>query len=123
MSTHWNIQIGIQEVEEPEPIKDNGGYVKSIGGKPIMTERRVSEALKLAVTADSEEEAYAKAHRMLNANAPASLSPWEESFGETEHLHRASCDDSGGNLVCGYPRGRTIADNGFPPGVRGPVNQ
>lgn len=30
------------------------------------------------------------------------------------HLHRASCDDSGGNLVCGHPAGPTIA-NWTPP--------
>jgi hypothetical protein len=48
---HYNVQIQIQRVEEPEPGK-----------------RRVTELLKLAVAAGTEAEAYAKAHRMLTAN-------------------------------------------------------
>lgn len=26
-----------------------------------------------------------------------------------QHLHRASCDDSGGNHICGFPPGPSIA--------------
>lgn len=48
---HYNVQIQIQCVEESEPGK-----------------RKVAEVLKLAVSADTEREAYAKAHRMLTAN-------------------------------------------------------
>jgi hypothetical protein len=31
---------------------------------------------------------------------------------EERHFHRASCDDSGGNLICGFPAGPTIASPG-----------
>jgi hypothetical protein len=78
-----------------------------------MSERRVTKLLDLAVTADSEEEAYAKAHRMLNANAPE---PVEPNGGLSlplkkpeQHLHRASCHGSSGELQCGFPaNGPTI---------------
>lgn len=56
--THYNVQIHIQRVDEPEPRP--GALVKG--------ERRVTELLKLAISADTESEAYAKAHRMLAAN-------------------------------------------------------
>lgn len=69
---HWNIQISIQRVEEPKPALNEAGYpVKGLAGTPVMTERKVIKTLDLAIVADSEAEAYAKAHRMLNANQPA----------------------------------------------------
>ncbi len=88
MSQHWNIQIGIQRVEEPEPINDKGGYpIKAVSGRPLMSERKVVKVVDLAITADGEKEAYAKAHRMLSASepepAPMIVSARENPFGAT----------------------------------------
>jgi hypothetical protein len=60
---HYNIQIHIQRVDEPEAGR--GAF-----GHEAKGERRITEVLKLAVTADTEQDAYAKAHRMLTANEP-----------------------------------------------------
>lgn len=99
-------------------MESNGYPVKGVGGVTLMTERKVVKVLDLAITADSERDAYSKAHRMLSASEP------EWSVGEPvaddgfpfnpnaeQHYHRASCDDSGGNLMCGFPSdGPTIAE-------------
>lgn len=64
MSQHWNIQIKIQHVERP----DQSATQKP---NPILGAPRViDELLNVAVSAGSEEEAYAKAHRLLDANRP-----------------------------------------------------
>lgn len=106
MTEHFNIQIGIQRVEEPRPLEAT--QRTPLGGAVQMTERRVIKMVDLALTAETEREAYAKAHKLLSASEP------EWTQGEP-HLHRASCDDAGGNLMCGYPPGPTIADS---PAVR-----
>lgn len=67
---HFNIQIHIQKVIEPEQLKDTSGYPVKVAGREVLKERQVVEVLKLAVTADTEREAYAKAHKLLTANEP-----------------------------------------------------
>lgn len=63
---NFNIQVNIQRVqEETVPTGQRAGMQQAISGK----ERVVTEVLKLAVTADTEQEAYNKAHRLLAANA------------------------------------------------------
>lgn len=99
---HFNIQISIQRVEEPEPMSSNGYAVKGIGGIPVMTDRKVVKLLDLAISAETEEEAYSKATIMLEASRPPVP-------GYKVHLHRASCDDASGNKICGWaPDGPTI---------------
>lgn len=68
---HWNIQINIQRVTEPEPMTDKNGEPlrRGVSGVVQMTERRAVKVLELAITAETETEAYVKAHRMLVANA------------------------------------------------------
>jgi hypothetical protein len=59
---HWNIQVNIQHVTEP--------VMKHVGnGVARETERKVVDMLKLAVTADSAEQAIAKAIRFIEASA------------------------------------------------------
>jgi hypothetical protein len=72
MTEHWNIQVNIQKVVEPEPLLDKGGYpVKAgIGGAVQMTERRVVKVLDLELTEDTRAEAFASTHNMLTAAAP-----------------------------------------------------
>ncbi len=67
---HWNIQINIQSVEESHPIESASRHIRPGNSLPPMTERKINKVLELAIVAESEEEAYAKAHRMLDANAP-----------------------------------------------------
>lgn len=75
--THFNVQIHIQQVIEPKPIEDKNGYPVKTGpmGVPAMTERQVIEVLKLAITADTELDAYLKAHKILSANEPIPALP------------------------------------------------
>lgn len=61
--THYNIQINIQRVDEPEA--NRGAF-----GHEVKGERRVTEVLKLAITAESELDAHLKAHKMLTAAEP-----------------------------------------------------
>lgn len=68
MAQHWNVQINIQRVEQAESTR--GPMGQKIGG-----ERQVADVLKLAVTADTELDAYLKAHRMLTANEPVGTMP------------------------------------------------
>lgn len=90
---HYNIQVSIQKVTET-PVDKPKGVSQSISGK----ERRVIDLAKIAIQAETEAEAYDRVKRIMDATrAPAEV-----------HLHRASCDDSGGNLICGHPAGPTI---------------
>lgn len=84
METHWNIQISIQQVDANEVRQ---GPI----GSQTKKERVVQQVLSLAITASSEDEAYEKAYRMLNASRPV----------PEPHQHRASCDDASGNHLCG----------------------
>lgn len=58
---HWNVQINIWSVEQV--------------GRPGVGEQQVTDVLKLKVTADTELDAYLKAHRMLTANEPVGTMP------------------------------------------------
>lgn len=60
---HYNVQINIQRVEQADPSR-------GVLGHQVRAEREIVELLRLAITADTEREAYAKAHRMLSANEP-----------------------------------------------------
>lgn len=91
MTSHFNIQINIQRVTKRD--------TPARGMQGPTSERETTEVLKLAVTAATEEEAYAKAHKMLTANQPEPV----------PHLHRASCHGPIGELQCGFPaNGPTI---------------
>lgn len=68
MTQHWNIQINIQRVTESDSSR--GAFNHQHKG-----ERQITEVLKLAVTADTELDAYLKAHRMLTANEPVGTMP------------------------------------------------
>lgn len=95
MSEHFNIQISVQRViKETAPAR---------GMQGPTTERDIIKVVELAIVAPTEREAFAKARKMLAAAEPE----WTEP--EPEHLHRASCDDAGGNLMCGFPPGPSIA--------------
>lgn len=59
MTEHFNVQIKIQRVRHETVTRPLASNEKS---------REIVNILDLAVTADTEVEAYAKAHRMLNAN-------------------------------------------------------
>jgi hypothetical protein len=67
MSQHWNIQINIQKVTNSEvSLTLRRGAPES-----AKESRRESvKVLELAITADSEVEAYDKAQRMLTASDP-----------------------------------------------------
>lgn len=67
MTSHFNIQINIQRVDLVRP-EGPSSYSRSTTAE--KAERVVTDVLKLAVTAATEEEAYAKAHKMLTANQP-----------------------------------------------------
>lgn len=99
MSEHFNIQISVQKVvKETTPARGMAGP---------STERDIVKVVELAIVAPTEREAFAKARKMLAAAEP--------EWAEEQHLHRASCDDAGGNLMCGYPAdGPTIADRPLP---------
>lgn len=64
--THFNVQISVQRVEEEVPPQ--AGRPMS-PGKP----KRVLELVAVKVSATTEAEAYAKAHRMLDASTPNGL--------------------------------------------------
>jgi hypothetical protein len=101
VSNHYTMIIQVKEVHEAEPIRDGSGRptLLSAGQGVAMSERRVLDRLNLTISANSEAEAYDRVIRLLEVQRP-----------EPEHLHRASCDDSAGNKVCGHPaNGPTIA--------------
>lgn len=100
MSTHFNIQIAIQKVASVVQQATTSSYSRSVAPEP-KAERHTTEVLKLAVTADSEAEAFRKAQRILAANAPEPV--------VEQHLHRASCDGTRRELLCGYPPGPGIS--------------
>lgn len=60
---HYNIQIHIQQVQEPEPGT-------GIMGQHTKGERKVTSVLELKVTADTEAGAYERALKVLSMNAP-----------------------------------------------------
>lgn len=62
---HYNVQIMIQRVQEPERINDSQS-----GRSPSHTERKVIPVLELKVTADTEAGAYERALKVLSMNAP-----------------------------------------------------
>lgn len=99
-SKHYNIQIHIQEVEHGGIVLDGRGFaVKGAMGVIEKSQRSVLTLLDLKIGAPTESEAYDRVLRLLETNRPDPV----------EHLHRASCHGAGGNLVCGFPPGRTIA--------------
>lgn len=57
MSEHWNVQIRVQRVTKDAKTGPMGQQ---------HAERDIVESLNLAVTADSEAEAYEKARRVLD---------------------------------------------------------
>lgn len=67
MSVHFNIQINIQEVRKDPAVPQ--AYARR-GEQAVEPKREIRDVLSLAVTADTEAEAYAKAHRLLQANQP-----------------------------------------------------
>jgi hypothetical protein len=99
LMTHYNIQINIQIVDDARAPAATRQYGSHSPAPEPKGERRVTEVAAVKVTAATEAEAFAKAYRMLTAAAPVS----------EPHLHRASCDDAGGNLMCGFPPGPSIA--------------
>jgi hypothetical protein len=112
MDKHWTITIQVHEVTPPEPIRDGNGYAVKVNqglGKQavVMTDRQVAERFSTTVRADSEAEAYRKAMALLEVNRPEPM--FSEPAVPEQHLHRASCDDAGGNRMCGYPDGPSIA--------------
>lgn len=62
MTTHWNVLVNIQRVEEAPLLQ--GPDRRNL----LNTGRKVVKLLEVAVSAASEQEAYAKAHRLLQAN-------------------------------------------------------
>jgi len=76
MTSHWNVQLTIQEVREPEPVTDKNGYpakLNAVGGVQ-MTERVAIERVRVNVVADTEDLALQKAMRLLDTE----MSPVEE---------------------------------------------
>lgn len=114
MSEHFNIQISIQRVASQE-----SGQTAYRGlGKPQdplqQRKRFVTDVADIKLTAESEREAFARAHKLLAAAEPE----WPVQFkaeGETKpqpHLHRASCHGPMGELQCGFPSAASIANQG-----------
>lgn len=95
MSEHFNIQISVQRVtKETTPARGMAGP---------STEHDIVKVVDLAIVAPTEREAFAKARKMLAAAEPE----WPEP---EQHLHRASCHGTIGEILCGYPEdGPTIA--------------
>lgn len=91
MSQHFNIQINVQQVDV-EPVKVARSIDQAVSGK----DRSTISIMELKVSAPTLQEAYAKVSRLVQMEQAAA------------HLHRASCDDSGGNLTCGFPPGPSI---------------
>jgi hypothetical protein len=77
MTSQWNVQIHIQEVVEPEPVKDASGYVFKGLVSPLMTERKVIERVLISVVADSETEALGKAQRLLETEMADMVQTYE----------------------------------------------
>lgn len=69
---HWNIQIRVQRV-----IKQEAPPRASSSQSP-QTERETIEVLNLAIVADDEMSAYAKARKMLEASTPDWLEATKE---------------------------------------------
>jgi len=112
MDKHWTVTIQVHEVTPPEPMREPNGYaVKHNQGMGktavVMTERMVAERFSITVRADTEEAAYRKALALLEVNRPEPV--FSEPAVPEQHLHRASCDDAGGNRMCEYPDGPSIA--------------
>lgn len=101
MSGHFVVEVNVKEVIEPHVIEGSRGVVT--GGK--FTDRQVIDRLRVVVSKDTEAGAILQAIQMLKTAAPFP-GPADEI---APHLHRASCDDAGGNLMCGFPPGPTIA--------------
>lgn len=97
---HFNIEIAIQEVQPKQLLRDGAGRaIMKTGQEPVYQERIVKETFRVALTADTQEEAYRRAIALLEVNRP-------------QHLHRVSCDDASGNKTCGYPAdGPTIVSS------------
>jgi hypothetical protein len=68
MSQHWNIQISIQKVTNSETTTNWTN--RGVPDATKESRREVVKVLDLAITADSEVEAYDKAQRMLTASDP-----------------------------------------------------
>jgi hypothetical protein len=91
MSKHYNIQVNIQEVTTA-PVPVSSSYSRGGHTEPEPEAKRyVKDTASLKVTADTEEEAFSKVLRLISAIRPT----------PAPHVHRASCDDSSGNHVCG----------------------
>lgn len=63
--SHWNIQVSIQRVDRH--VTSRPGL---LGGSETKHDREITKVLDLAITADSEIEAYDKAAKMLEASRP-----------------------------------------------------
>jgi hypothetical protein len=78
MTSHWNVQLEIQEVREPEPLLDKNGYaVKNGIGTVQLTERTTIERVRVVVRADSETEALGKAQRLLETEMADMVQTYE----------------------------------------------
>ena len=66
MKEHYNVQISVQRVVHPEGPKPG-----LIPGVP--KDREITKLVEIAVTADTEGDAYAKAYRLLQASSPEML--------------------------------------------------
>lgn len=66
---HWNVQVNIQKVVTT-PARSDRGFAG-----PVTTEakRDVTEVLKLAVVADTEQEAYDKVAKLLSVYSPSGV--------------------------------------------------
>jgi hypothetical protein len=90
ITEHWNIQIKVQRVQHrPIGAKVAPSIASAMAGK----ERDILDVLDLKVSADTMDQAYAKSIKLLEV----------EQMMTESHQHRASCDDAGGNHVCGFP--------------------
>lgn len=112
LEKHWRVTVQVQEVIPAQEIREGNGYTAKINvgaGQTMIakTERRVVDRFQTSVAADSEDEAYRKAMALLEVNRPEPV--FTEPQPPEQHLHRASCDDAGGNRMCGYPDGLSIA--------------
>jgi hypothetical protein len=69
---HFNIQVNIQKVIKPTASASRTGLTS-----PPAAEREVIDVLKLAVTAETEAEAYRKVELLLEAYRPVEVVPVE----------------------------------------------
>ena len=65
---HFNIQVSIQKVEEAVTTRTAAGVFASSG--KVERERTVTKLADVAITADTEAEAFSKAYRLLDALKP-----------------------------------------------------